>query len=374
MTRVHPWQAARWVVVLCIACTPSVRAQTPSEPTTDPVPAIPEKPAEPLVPPAQPARAENGAATTPLAPQGGLAGLFNPTLGHLPIRADYRVTWFADERVAGQGAHLGYWQNDAGLSFPLWQDCLNEWSASANVRAELFHTGAILPDTHQPFPDELWNVRFGTGYRHLFDNGWIGGASLTVGSASDRPFHSINEMTVGANLSLRVPQGEHNAWLFTLNYSTNSEVLYGIPIPGIAYFWAPSEWFQATVGLPFANIIYRPLDDLTLELSYALLTNIHAKASYRFAPGWKIHAGFDWSNENYYLADRTDDKARLFYYDKRVTAGVQGHLAEHVTLDLSGGYSFDRFYFEGRRISDSHDNRVDVADGPFVAVRVEVRY
>ena len=57
-----------------------------------------------------------------------------------------------------------------------------------------------------------------------------------------------------------------------------------------------------------------------------------------------------------------------------MTAGVQGHLAEHITLDLSGGYSFDRFYFEGRRISDSHDNRVDVADGPFVAVRVEVRY
>src|SRR5262249_6539956 len=114
------------------------------------------------------------------------------------------------------------------------------------------------------FPDDLWNVHVGTSYRHLFSNGWVGGGNVTVGSASDKPFHSFDEMVVGASSFLRVPQGEHNAWLFSLNYSTNREFLNGIPLPGAAYFYAPTDWFQATIGLPFASMTIRPLEDLTL--------------------------------------------------------------------------------------------------------------
>jgi hypothetical protein len=43
-------------------------------------------------------------------------------------------------------------------------------------------------------------------------------------------------------------------------------------------------------------------------------------------------------------------------------------------LDFSGGYVFDRFYFEGAKYSDNGFNRVDVGNGAFVAVRVGVRY
>jgi hypothetical protein len=44
-------------------------------------------------------------------------------------------------------------------------------SFTTNVRGEIFNTGAVLPTTHRPFPDELWNIRVGGNYRYLFDNG-----------------------------------------------------------------------------------------------------------------------------------------------------------------------------------------------------------
>jgi hypothetical protein len=294
-----------------------------------------------------------------------------PGVGHLVPRADYRVTWFPTEPVKGQPTQLGEERQDFLATCPLWQDACNEWSASVHVRSELFQTGAILPTTMQRFPDSLWNVGLGTSYRHLFDNGWSAGGGLSVGSASDKPFHGIDEMTVGVNAFLRIPQGEHNAWLFTLSYSPNSELSF--PIPGVAYLWQPSDNLRVNVGLPFA-LMYRPVDDLTLEFSYMLVRTVHARAVYRFCPGVRGYVGYDWSNESYFLADRADIRDRFFYYDQRLSAGMQYQLSRQALLDLSTGYTFDRFYFEGRQYSDNDRNRVDVGSGPFLSLRFEVRY
>src|SRR5437899_978538 len=119
MHRTQRWRAAHWAVALIVGCTAAARAQNPPDPPVIPSPAALKVPAEPPPPAVEPVRPENGTVATPLAPQGGVAALFNPTLGHVPIRADYRITWFADEHVAGQSTHLGYWQNDVGVSFPL---------------------------------------------------------------------------------------------------------------------------------------------------------------------------------------------------------------------------------------------------------------
>jgi hypothetical protein len=179
---------------------------------------------------------------------------------------------------------------------------------------------------------------------------------------------------VSASAFVRVPQGEHNAWLFSLNYSSNSEVLNGIPIPGVAYFYAPSDWFQATVGIPFASATIRPTDDLTLQISYALLTTVHARAIYRVLPPVRVYAGFDTMVESYYRVGRLDDRDRFFYYDKRVAGGLQWFLSRQTSLDLSAGYSFDRFYFEGRRFTARDFNRIDVGAGPFAGLRVDVHF
>jgi hypothetical protein len=302
---------------------------------------------------------------------GGSSPFFNPAVGHAPFRADYRATWFPDEPVAGQPTNLGYVEQEFSVSFPVWQNASDEWSAAIHVRDELFSTHAILPDTMQPFPDELWNIRLSTTVRHLFENGWIGGGTVSVGSASDRPFAGISEMTAGLNAFLRVPQGEHNAWLFSLAYSSNSQLPF--PIPGVAYVWQPNDHFHANIGLPFL-LMYRPWDDLTLDFSYMLLTNVHARATYRICAPLRIYAGYDWQNESYLLVDRPSENDQFFYYDQRLTGGIQYFLGSHALLDLSGGYVFDRFYFEGRSLSDSHHNRIDVGNGPFLALQAQIRW
>jgi hypothetical protein len=338
---------------------------------------VPEPPAQQPTPPPPPVdhtswgNEGDSSAGTAASARGPFSIFSSAEVGHLPSRADYRATWFPDEEVKGQGTNLGFLRQDLTFSCPIWQCSPDELSVSAHVRSELFHTGAVFPDTGQPFPEELWNIHVGTTYRHLFDNGWIAGGTVSVGSASDKPFNSINEMTAGVNGFLRLPQGEHNAWLFTLSYSSNSEL--PIPIPGVAFLWQPSDQFRMNIGLPF-QIMYRPCDDLTLDFSYMLLTSVHARVTYRVSPNLRIYGGYDYNNESYLPADRLNENDRLFYYDQHLTAGMQFLVSRCATVDFSGGYTFDRFYFEGHSFSDRSHNRIDVGDGLFLSADFRVRW
>jgi hypothetical protein len=293
-------------------------------------------------------------------------------VGHMQPRIDYRATWFPDETVSGQFTKLGYVDQNLSLVVPVWQDLVDEVSATAGVRNETFHTGgAILPTSHLPFPDDLWNIRFGANYRHLFDNGWIAGGGVSVGSASDQPFHSIDEMFVGVNAFLRIPQGEHNAWLFSLSYSPLGELPY--PLPGVAYIWRPTDYFQMNIGLPFA-LIYRPTEDVTIDLSYMLLRTVHAGVGYRIAPKTRAYVAFDWGSESYFLVDRPDVNDRFYYFDMRLTAGMQFFLPHQAVLDLSAGYVFERYYFQGVNSNDSNVDRIDIGAGPLLGLRAGLRF
>jgi hypothetical protein len=302
---------------------------------------------------------------------GGFAGAAGFLGGPPVLFASYHASWLPDQPVAGQPTNLGFFREDLQLSAPVWRTPADQLTFRASVRNENFHTAAVLPDTGQPFPDNLWNIQTGLNYSHRFENGWVAGGMLSVGSASDKPFHSIDEMTVSAMGFLRVPSGEHNAWLFSLMYSPTGQLAF--PVPGVAYFWHPSDYFFATIGLPF-QVVYLPREDLMLDFSYMLLTTVHAGATYKLAPPLFLHAAFDWQNESYFLADRADRQQRLFYYDKQLSAGVRYNLNEHAAFDLTTGYVFDRFYFEGRQLSDSHFNRIDVGNGPFASFQVQFRW
>ena len=63
------------------------------------------------------------------------------------------------------------------LSFthPLWKDSLNALSFTGGVRNKLFETDAILPDTSQSLPSELWGVNLGLRYNRQLEDGWISG-------------------------------------------------------------------------------------------------------------------------------------------------------------------------------------------------------
>ncbi|MGA2035573.1 MAG: hypothetical protein ABSG68_25265 [Thermoguttaceae bacterium] len=305
--------------------------------------------------------------------RGGMEGLgFGSGGGMFPADSfRYSAIWFPNVPVHGQPGDFQMIGQDLSFSHPLWRDPLDALSLSGGVRNRLIETDAILPDTGQAIPSDLWSVHLGLRYNRQLENGWLAGGGVSIGSASDHPFATIREMNVGVNGMLRIPQGEHNAWLLSLMYSPTGQLNF--PVPGIAYSWNPSPQFHANIGLPL-QVTWRPADDWQFQASYMLISTIHAKAQYRLTKRLSAFAAYDWSNEAYSLLDRPEENDRFFIYDQRVSMGLQMVLLRHWTASLSSGFVFDRYLFEGTSFFGSSANRVNLGAGPFVSLNLGARY
>jgi hypothetical protein len=286
----------------------------------------------------------------------------------------YGATWYPSRPVSGPSS-----QGDFGLvrqnfsgGIPVWRDGDDSLTLWGGVRDSQFSTDAVLPDSHRPFPNELWNVRMGPSYLHKSDDGRFYGVALSFGSASDKPFHSIDEMTFGFLGFLQIPaRNERDSWRFFLMYSPAGNLNF--PIPGVAYLWNPSETFHASIGLPPA-LLWRPLEDLTINVSYLPVTTVNVRATYRLVDNLFVFAGFESLQEAYFLADREYIKDRFMGFEKRLVGGVRWDVWRHATLEASAGYAFDRYYGVGQNwIRNLHD-QVDIAPGPFVAASVRIRF
>lgn len=298
-----------------------------------------------------------------MGPNFGRSGLGGP---------GYSATWYPDQPVQDQGARLGLLRQEVNLGAPVWRNDGNAIILTLSVRNTLFDTDAVLPETGAPFPDNLWNINFGLRCLRQFDNGWSGGLMTGFGSASDKPFHSIRETNVNLLGFLRVPVlDDRDSWMFSLMYAPASSLSF--PIPGVAYSWNPSDDLRLNIGIPF-SLLWRPLDELTIDASYIPLTNVNVRATYKIVEGLAAYCGYDILNDAYFLADREDADARFMEFEQRLTAGVRWDVVEHAAIDWIAGYGFGRYYGTSYNRSNSVRDRIDIDPGPFLGARLSVRF
>jgi hypothetical protein len=285
----------------------------------------------------------------------------------------YDVTWFPSQNVSDQNARFQAVRQGLNVGLPIWRNDRGDMLMTRlSVRHTHFDTDAILPDTRRAFPDALWNLNLGLNYMHRFDNGWMGMVMAGVGSASDRPFASINEVTATLGVILRVPAAnERDSWQFGAMYMAGGPVNF--PLPIIAYHWNPQENLRVNIGLPL-SVDWQPDPDWALHLSYTPLLNINARVTHHFTKQWHWYAGYEFGNESYFLADRANTQERFFALEQRVITGVRWDVSSFSSLELFGGYAFGRQYGEGDSQWGSLRDRVDVDSGLFLGVAFRLRF
>jgi len=278
----------------------------------------------------------------------------------------YRATWYPISSISNSStpSDLGLVRQNISAAYPIWRRDGDTVLMTAGVRNTLFSTDAMLPDTRQPFPEQLWNINTGLMHIHKFDNGWTTGLKATFGSASDKPFININVMNVTFFGFLQKPAGnDRDSWLFSLFYSPVGNVEF--PIPGIAYLWKPSDNLEATIGIPF-SVKWKPSEELALSVSYIPVTNVNARVSYFPGKGLEFYGGFEWLNEAYFLADRTVLQDRFLGFEMQLITGLRWELAPRAVLDINAGYAFNRYYGIGQSQFADLQDQVDVSPGAFM--------
>lgn len=283
-------------------------------------------------------------------------------------------TWYPEQSTDQPGTSMSIDRSYFQAGVPIYTNGTDTVVFTSHLDAMNIHTNAILPTTNQPFPSQLFNVAFGANIFHQFDNGNVGGLVLDVGSASDVPFHSSGQMLASGTAFLLVPQDDRSAWFFGVNASTNSQVLFGLPIPGGGYFYNPSDDFQAIIGFPFSVLSWKPAPDWQLQYVYAFLTTMHARAVYQPSNDWQLYAGFDWTNENWRRVDQPVRQDHFFYYEKRLAAGWLWWFRPNVGLEIASGYAFDRYFTETDGFQLVGTNTVRIGSGPFISAQLDVRF
>ncbi|HEX7125313.1 MAG TPA: hypothetical protein VF406_05965 [Thermodesulfobacteriota bacterium] len=314
------------------------------------------------------------APAAPALAQSEVAGWLSPRIGGLAPRADYRIGQLDDRPVHGRGGQLGATRHEFTLLVPVAQGDVGEWSVSFRGRLDDVDTGVRLPDTGDPFPDELWDLRAGVTYRRRVRRDWIGTLSVTGGSASDRPFASLDEVIASATALLRIPHGYSNAWVAGLTWSNDRAFLNYVPIPLVGYWYQPVPDLLLFAGVPFLLIRTKPVEPLTFQVSYFPTTRVSAQLTYDVTQRLALYAHFRTDEVRYLRADRERRRDGLTFLDSRVAGGVRLALGRQVALDLSAGYAFDKIVYEGEDFDDRDQNRLNIGDGLYWAASLSARF
>ncbi|MBA2116873.1 DUF6268 family outer membrane beta-barrel protein [Bremerella alba] len=278
----------------------------------------------------------------------------------------YGVEWFPVQPVKGQDVDFQLVSQKASAGLPVYRGDLGMAVLTVGVENMHTFTDAVLPDTGRAFPEDLWNIKFGLTYIRQFESGSTLGIITSVGSASDQPFHSVDEINLNLISFLRRPaRNERDAWMFGVMYSPSGSLNF--PVPIIAYEWNKSETFQMNLGIPL-SMTWRPRENWTLKAAYVPLTNGSVMLTYDLSDDWHAYGGYRSLADSYFLSDRVNKEDRFFAIQQRLVTGIRWDVGDHGALDLSAGYAFDRRYGEGENQGSTLHDEIEVEPGAFLGL------
>ena len=149
--------------------------------------------------------------------------------------------------------------------------------------------------------------------------------------------------------------------------------LIRLPLPGLAYELNPSDRLQIALGVPF-SIRWLPTDTVRFDFAYLPPRSVRTQLTWQVLPVMSVFGGFEWVNNSYLLADRIDREDFFTSNEMRLPLGVRFELGSHCTLDLGGGYAFNRVFFTEDDSDDEDRDRVEVNPGGYLMLRLAARF
>jgi len=288
-------------------------------------------------------------------------------------RARYEQRRFGEADAAGQTLSLE--QHRLDLSTPLASSERSSWRAQASAGYDGIGTQARFPGG-RPLPNRLWNVSGGLSHSRKLENERNLGASLSVGSASERPFHRGRDLGYSLSLTYRLPgEAPESAWFLFLSASNTRGFLNHVPLPGFAYFFRAHERLRMMAGLPFVMLFWTPSDRWNVLAYYFPVSNAELRVSYGSPRSLQPYALLSHRTHNFRLSDRLDSQERLFQDEGLAQTGLVMPVARGVQADLGGGLAFGRRYFLATKVTQRNTAPgVRVANAAFGTVRLQAAF
>lgn len=197
------------------------------------------------------------------------------------------------------------------------------------------------------------------------DRFWMTTASY--GSASDRPFKNHRDNTLTVNYL----QKFNPRWFGVVNYSNNRTFLNNVPLPGFFYVHKLSRDEALIAGFPFIYWL-KPVGRKLAVRYFGLLPWTHRLKILYKGPKLNPYIGYEQSPQSFFRHDRRSDRDRIFWFERRVSLGVEAKLSKMVSVDAATGWAFDREFYEAKNFSQEKENHIRIDNSYFLAVNLRI--
>lgn len=194
------------------------------------------------------------------------------------------------------------------------------------------------------------------------------GLLVGAGWAGDNAFQDTEQVYGIADLVAVWDLSPKRQFVLILDYNGNRNIFPDVPLPGVAYREVVDETLTYVLGLPASQVVWKPIEDLTLEATYVLPLDFTLRGGYAFTDELELFASFDRDKDAYDVEGLASNR-RLFFRQRRVEAGLDFTPCANAKITLAGGLAFDQEFTTGFDTRD--DNTLtELDDEPYVRVGV----
>jgi hypothetical protein len=228
-------------------------------------------------------------------------------------------------------------------------------------------------DTSDPtVPDQLTEQRIGVGGRIGEWEGWTFDIVAGVGFAGDDPYADDNAWFGHGTLVATLAVDERTSWVLALNYNGNRSFLPDVPLPSVSYRVIQSKELIYVLGFPISQLIWRPDDQWTIDVSYFVPFDFKADVKYRVIEELELFGTFTSRVESFHI-DGARDNDRIFFRQRRAEGGLRWIPCTWFDAEIAGGFAFDQEFSHGWNAIDS-TAETEVDDTPYLRAGVNLRF
>lgn len=227
---------------------------------------------------------------------------------------------------------------------------IKDYNISASLRAEYRHT-----NSSGYFPDDLYKTAF--SLRADDKKNWI---SIGVVSNSDMPYNSLDEASIVASAGRRISLTERHSLIAGLFYSSQRDVLEGVPMPMLIYEYKGEDLYLRG-GFLFLSVRWKINDKTSINAAYFPIRNYTLSVSHKITETLTASAEVHGKSERYLLEDRSNKLEKLFLETNEAGIRLSRQIVKGLVVYGFAGYSFGSSYYKGDKINKKND-KVEIED------------
>ena len=234
------------------------------------------------------------------------------------------------------------------MAYKIFKD--DEWSVKLGLETENIFTGLdqiTLKQDDIEVDGNLESYSFSVGVNRVTnDKGKGYGVIFNFGSESDMAFNSSEEQVLNITPYYNFSRTKAGQWTLLMAYSNNRVFLNNVPLPSFSYTYRPSRKFIGVFGLPFVGLNWINFPKYMYRFFLTPGSVLFYGAQSVVGP-YQVFLDASYRVRSFIHVNRTDRENQLFLEEKRILLGITGPVSRKISIRFSGGYSFDRYMYEG---------------------------